>query len=101
MRGQYSSASGLGVGLSGTRRLMDEFEIETNATEGTRVTVIKWLPPVEAAGIKDRLAPCANTSARTMTNQPSKNSRGRIAILSPSSANSKRSAKNSNDSTGN
>jgi len=56
MRGQYSSASGLGVGLNGTRRLMDEFEIETNATEGTRVTVIKWLPPGEAAGIKDRLA---------------------------------------------
>jgi len=56
MRGQYSSASGLGVGLSGTRRLMDEFEIETNATEGTRVTVIKWLPPIEAAGITDRLA---------------------------------------------
>jgi signal transduction histidine kinase len=54
MRGQYSSPSGLGVGLTGTRRLMDEFEIESGA--GTRVTVIKWLPPAEAAGMKERVA---------------------------------------------
>jgi signal transduction histidine kinase len=56
MRGQYSSASGLGVGLTGTRRLMDEFEIESGEGKGTRVSVIKWLPPEEAAGVKERLA---------------------------------------------
>ena len=56
MRGQYSSPSGLGVGLTGTRRLMDEFEIESNAGAGTRVTIIKWLPPTEAAGIRERVA---------------------------------------------
>ena len=56
MRGQYSSASGLGVGLTGTRRLMDEFEIESGEGEGTRVCVIKWLPPAEAAGVKERIA---------------------------------------------
>ncbi|HEY9401127.1 MAG TPA: ATP-binding protein, partial [Pyrinomonadaceae bacterium] len=56
MRGQYSSTSGLGVGLTGTRRLMDEFEIESAGTgAGTRVTIIKWLPPVEAATIKERV----------------------------------------------
>jgi signal transduction histidine kinase len=55
MRGQYSSASGLGVGLTGTRRLMDEFEIESSAGEGTRVTIIKWLPPAEAAEVKERI----------------------------------------------
>jgi len=55
MRGQYSSPSGLGVGLTGTRRLMDEFEIESKAGEGTRVSVVKWLPPAEAAGIKERI----------------------------------------------
>jgi signal transduction histidine kinase len=54
MRGQYKSPSGLGVGLTGTRRLMDEFEIESGA--GTRVTIIKWLPPTEAAGIRERVA---------------------------------------------
>ena len=56
MRGQYSSPSGLGVGLTGTRRLMDEFEIESGEGKGTRVSVIKWLPPEEAAGVKARLA---------------------------------------------
>ncbi len=55
MRGQYSSPSGLGVGLAGTRRLMDEFEIESGAGAGTRVTIIKWLPPAEAAGVKERI----------------------------------------------
>jgi signal transduction histidine kinase len=55
MRGQYSSPSGLGVGLTGTRRLMDEFEIESSEGAGTRVTIIKWLPPPEAAAIKERV----------------------------------------------
>jgi signal transduction histidine kinase len=55
MRGQYTSPSGLGVGLTGTRRLMDEFEIES-AGAGTRVTIIKWLPPAEAAGLRERVA---------------------------------------------
>jgi signal transduction histidine kinase len=55
MRGQYHSTSGLGVGLSGTRRLMDEFEIESGAGAGTRVTIIKWLPPPAAAAVKERL----------------------------------------------
>jgi signal transduction histidine kinase len=56
MRGQYSSTSGLGVGLTGTRRLMDEFEIESGEGKGTRVTIIKWLPPAEAASLKERIA---------------------------------------------
>ena len=40
MRGHYQSASGLGVGLSGTRKLMDEFDIQTQLGEGTRVTLV-------------------------------------------------------------
>ena len=55
MRGSYRSDSGLGIGLAGTRRLMDEFEIETGPGRGTRVTVVKWLPPDEAAGVRGRL----------------------------------------------
>lgn len=38
----YTSGNGLGMGLSGTRRLMNEFEIESKPGEGTRVTVTKW-----------------------------------------------------------
>jgi signal transduction histidine kinase len=55
LRGRYQSASGLGVGLSGTRKLMDEFDIQTSGGEGTRVSVIKWLPRAAAAALKKRV----------------------------------------------
>jgi serine/threonine-protein kinase RsbT len=43
LRNGYSSGRGFGLGLPGTRRLMDEFEIETVVGKGTKVTVRKWL----------------------------------------------------------
>ena len=55
MRGSFRSPSGLGVGLVGTRRLMDEFDIQSREGEGTRVTVVKWLPPAEAEGARARV----------------------------------------------
>ncbi len=39
----YSTAKGLGVGLPGAKWLMDEFEIESKAGNGTKVTMKKWL----------------------------------------------------------
>jgi signal transduction histidine kinase len=54
VRGTYRSASGLGVGLIGTRRLMDEFDIQSKPDEGTRVSVVKWLPPAEAEDVRAR-----------------------------------------------
>lgn len=41
----YSTASGLGLGLPGARRLMDEFEIETARGRGTTVRMRRWLRP--------------------------------------------------------
>lgn len=38
----YTTGSGLGLGLSGARRLVDEFEIDTAEGQGTRITVTKW-----------------------------------------------------------
>jgi serine/threonine-protein kinase RsbT len=38
----FTTGGGLGLGLSGARRLVDEFEIETAPGEGTRITVVKW-----------------------------------------------------------
>jgi serine/threonine-protein kinase RsbT len=38
----WSSGNGLGLGLSGTRRLVDVFDIETEPGKGTTVTVTKW-----------------------------------------------------------
>ncbi len=38
----FTSAKGLGMGLSGSKRLMSEFYIDSKINEGTTVTVIKW-----------------------------------------------------------
>lgn len=38
----YTTGGGLGLGLPGARRLVDEFEIETAPGEGTTVTLVKW-----------------------------------------------------------
>ncbi|MBW3628293.1 MAG: anti-sigma regulatory factor [Gemmatimonadetes bacterium] len=38
----YTTGHGLGLGLSGSRRLVNEFEITTSPGEGTRVAVTKW-----------------------------------------------------------
>jgi signal transduction histidine kinase len=54
MRGAYQSSSGLGVGLSGTRKLMDEFDVQTRLGEGTRVTLVKWMPRGLADDVKAR-----------------------------------------------
>ena len=43
MRDGFSTARGLGRGLPGTRRLMDEFQIESKVGWGTTITMRKWL----------------------------------------------------------
>jgi len=43
MQDGYSTSRGLGQGLPGTKRLMDEFEIKSGAGAGTTVTIRKWL----------------------------------------------------------
>lgn len=38
----WTSGKGLGMGLSGARRLVNEFEIHSRVGEGTRVTIARW-----------------------------------------------------------
>lgn len=38
----YTTGGGLGLGLGGSRRLVDEFEIDSRQGEGTAVSVVKW-----------------------------------------------------------
>ena len=38
----WTSGTGLGLGLSGAKRLVNEFEIETRVGGGTRVTIARW-----------------------------------------------------------
>jgi serine/threonine-protein kinase RsbT len=43
MKDGYTSGRGLGKGLPGARRLVDEFEITSEVGRGTVVTITKWL----------------------------------------------------------
>ncbi len=38
----FTSGKGMGLGLGGSRRLVNEFEISTRVGEGTRVTITRW-----------------------------------------------------------
>ena len=38
----YTTGNGLGLGLSGARRLSNEFAIDSKPGEGTRVTIVRW-----------------------------------------------------------
>ena len=38
----WTSGSGLGMGLSGSKRLVNEFDIQSEVGKGTRVTITRW-----------------------------------------------------------
>ena len=38
----FTTKDGMGLGLSGSKRLVDEFEVVSRVGEGTRVTVTRW-----------------------------------------------------------
>jgi serine/threonine-protein kinase RsbT len=38
----YTTGGGMGLGLSGAKRLSDEFEIDSAPGRGTRVTILRW-----------------------------------------------------------
>jgi serine/threonine-protein kinase RsbT len=42
LRDGFTTGSGLGLGLSGSKRLVNEFEIESKVGVGTRVAVTRW-----------------------------------------------------------
>jgi serine/threonine-protein kinase RsbT len=44
LAGGYSTTKTMGLGLSGSRRLVDEFSIDSKPGHGTRVTFVKWNP---------------------------------------------------------
>lgn len=38
----YTTGSGMGLGLGGSKRLVNEFAIESEPGKGTRITVVRW-----------------------------------------------------------
>ncbi len=43
MEDGYSTSGGLGAGLPGVKRLMDEFSIDSSDDDGTEIVAVKWL----------------------------------------------------------
>ena len=50
----YATGNGLGLGLPGAQRLMDEFSIETQPGRGTTVTMRKWRARDELERLRER-----------------------------------------------
>jgi serine/threonine-protein kinase RsbT len=42
MKDGWTSGSGLGMGLSGAKRLVNEFDIKSEPGKGTRVMIARW-----------------------------------------------------------
>ena len=42
MKDGYTTGSGLGLGLSGSKRLVNDFEIKSSPGQGTTVTITRW-----------------------------------------------------------
>jgi serine/threonine-protein kinase RsbT len=53
LRDDYSGRGGLGLGLPGARRLMDDFEVVSEAETGTTVTMKKWRFRDELARLRE------------------------------------------------
>jgi serine/threonine-protein kinase RsbT len=43
MQDGYTTGNGLGLGLPGTRRLVDDFDLQTTPGAGTTVRLVKWI----------------------------------------------------------
>ena len=54
LRDEYSGRDGLGLGLPGARRLMDEFDLKSDPDSGTTVTMSKWRMRDELAWAREK-----------------------------------------------
>ena len=44
MKDGYSTAGGMGIGLPGAKRLVNDFHVSSTPSEGTCVTIVRWKP---------------------------------------------------------
>ncbi|GJD94508.1 ATP-binding protein [Methylobacterium iners] len=70
LEGRYRSTTGLGMGITGSRRLMDRFEIASTVGRGTVVTFGKLLPKGSKTFTGADLAAMADALARTRLADP-------------------------------
>ena len=70
LEGRFQSTSGMGVGISGTRRLMDHFEFDSRPGHGTSVVLGKRLPKAVTSVSTARLAEIGKVLAATGASNP-------------------------------
>ncbi len=70
LEGRFKSATGMGVGISGARRLMDRFDIESAPGAGTTVSLGKLLPATARSVNSALLREIGDTLAATGANDP-------------------------------
>jgi signal transduction histidine kinase len=70
LSGRYQSQTGMGLGLLGARRLMDDVQIDTAAGKGTRVAMRKALPRTAPELTKERLATLVDELAKQRLESP-------------------------------
>ncbi len=64
--GNFQSKTGMGVGLMGSQRLMDDFNIRSQAGLGTTITAAKWLPRYAMRHDKARLTEIQSAFQKTI-----------------------------------
>ncbi len=65
--GEYQSKSGMGVGISGSQRLMDDFDIQSGKGTGTKITAAKWLPKSGKELTTDRIKQLQSAFQKTIS----------------------------------
>jgi signal transduction histidine kinase/CheY-like chemotaxis protein len=68
--GQYRSSTGMGLGIIGAKRLMDEFQIESSPEGGTAVRMAKALPPTAPVVTPQTVGKIGAELARTAPHDP-------------------------------
>lgn len=64
LSGQYRSQSGMGLGILGARRLLDDFDVATGQDQGTTITLRKTLPPRAPALTPESIRSIADALAK-------------------------------------
>jgi signal transduction histidine kinase/CheY-like chemotaxis protein len=70
LSGRYQSRTGMGIGLTGARRLVDDLQINTVPGKGTSVVARKRLPPTAPVLTGDRLGKLMDDLARQRPESP-------------------------------
>ena len=70
LMGQFTSSTGMGLGIVGARRLMDDFDIQSSSGKGTRVVLKKYMPRRVVPFDRKKVQAAIDLVARTETNEP-------------------------------